>query len=160
MGLLVGPQPSMPFSTNISRIVAMVVGFCGCLLFLFVPESFWDRTPIPKSRKTSKYGSWLALSMFHSHGSTQGVNHSPDNEARDHDHNLILEKEAVDDHEGIATPKKAILNNGTQPHRDLHVGFAERKSVNSTDETITPSNNRTMTQGDIDGKIVPLYLMI
>ncbi len=23
----------------------MVVGFCGVLLFLFVPESFWDRTP-------------------------------------------------------------------------------------------------------------------
>jgi hypothetical protein len=31
----------------------MVIGFCGVLLFLFVPESFWDRTPSPKSRKTS-----------------------------------------------------------------------------------------------------------
>jgi hypothetical protein len=28
----------------------MVVGLCGGLLFLFVPESFWDRTPIPKNR--------------------------------------------------------------------------------------------------------------
>lgn len=31
----------------------MVVGFCGILLFFFVPESFWDRTPHAKSRKIS-----------------------------------------------------------------------------------------------------------
>ncbi|KAK4543417.1 hypothetical protein LTR36_005560 [Oleoguttula mirabilis] len=28
-------------------IVACIVGFCVCLLFFFVPETFWDRTPIP-----------------------------------------------------------------------------------------------------------------
>jgi MFS family permease len=28
-------------------IVSIVVGFAGCLLYLFVPETFWDRTPIP-----------------------------------------------------------------------------------------------------------------
>lgn len=28
-------------------IVAMIVAFGLCLLFLFVPETFWDRTPIP-----------------------------------------------------------------------------------------------------------------
>ncbi|KAF2224264.1 major facilitator superfamily domain-containing protein [Elsinoe ampelina] len=28
-------------------IVAMVVGFCLALLFFFVPETFWDRTPRP-----------------------------------------------------------------------------------------------------------------
>ncbi|KAI0870226.1 major facilitator superfamily domain-containing protein [Hypoxylon argillaceum] len=30
-------------------IVAIIVGFCGILLFFFVPETFWDRSPIPKS---------------------------------------------------------------------------------------------------------------
>ncbi|KAF1983816.1 hypothetical protein K402DRAFT_406541 [Aulographum hederae CBS 113979] len=29
-------------------IVAIVVGFCSILLFLFVPETFWDRTPRPR----------------------------------------------------------------------------------------------------------------
>lgn len=28
-----------------SRVVAIVVSFCFCLVFLFVPETFWDRTP-------------------------------------------------------------------------------------------------------------------
>lgn len=32
-------------------IVAMVVGFGATLLFLFVPETFWDRTPRPRSRR-------------------------------------------------------------------------------------------------------------
>ncbi|KAI0008665.1 MFS general substrate transporter [Xylariaceae sp. FL0662B] len=35
-------------------IVAMVVGLCGSLLFLFVPETFWDRSPIPRSRRHPK----------------------------------------------------------------------------------------------------------
>lgn len=35
-----------------SRVVAMVVGFCFILLFFFVPETFWDRTPKPPSPKT------------------------------------------------------------------------------------------------------------
>ncbi|KAK5117453.1 hypothetical protein LTR85_008838 [Meristemomyces frigidus] len=33
-------------------IVACIVGFCLCLLFFFVPETFWDRTPVPhRARK-------------------------------------------------------------------------------------------------------------
>ncbi|KAJ9499861.1 hypothetical protein H2202_004851 [Exophiala xenobiotica] len=32
-------------------VVAMVVGLCLCLLFFFVPETFWDRTPRAKSRR-------------------------------------------------------------------------------------------------------------
>ncbi|RMZ80197.1 hypothetical protein DV737_g3058, partial [Chaetothyriales sp. CBS 132003] len=32
-------------------VVAMVVAFGGVLLFLFVPETVWDRTPRPKSRR-------------------------------------------------------------------------------------------------------------
>ncbi|KAI0487662.1 major facilitator superfamily domain-containing protein [Xylaria cf. heliscus] len=42
-------------------IVAIVVGFCGVLLFFFVPETFWDRTPIPKSaRRVSKRPSFFS----------------------------------------------------------------------------------------------------
>jgi MFS family permease len=35
-------------------LVSIVVGFCGVMLFLFVPETFWDRTPRPKSRRQSR----------------------------------------------------------------------------------------------------------
>lgn len=33
-------------------IVALIAGFCLVLLFLFVPETFWDRTPRPKPHKS------------------------------------------------------------------------------------------------------------
>ena len=33
--------------------MAIIVGFNIVLLFLFVPETFWDRTPRPKSRRSS-----------------------------------------------------------------------------------------------------------
>jgi hypothetical protein len=35
-------------------IVAIVVGFCGTLLFFFVPETFWDRSPVPRDRTKPK----------------------------------------------------------------------------------------------------------
>lgn len=38
-------------SLIIFRIVAIIVGFCSILLFFFVPETFWDRTPVPHHKK-------------------------------------------------------------------------------------------------------------
>ncbi|GAB7345886.1 hypothetical protein MBLNU457_4130t1 [Dothideomycetes sp. NU457] len=35
-------------------IVAIIVGFGGTLLFFFVPETFWDRTPRPHKRRGSR----------------------------------------------------------------------------------------------------------
>ncbi|KAK4936702.1 hypothetical protein LTR10_022489 [Elasticomyces elasticus] len=45
-------------------IVAMVVGFGFCVLFFFVPETFWDRPPKPKSRRPTAQRS---LSSFFHH---------------------------------------------------------------------------------------------
>ncbi|TVY80388.1 putative MFS-type transporter [Lachnellula suecica] len=49
-------------------IISMIVGFLGVLLFFFLPESFWDRTPRPKSRKSSKNVSKLSI-LSHRHRS-------------------------------------------------------------------------------------------
>ena len=38
--------------------MAIVVGFCAILLFFFVPETFWDRTPRPKSKRPNAYRSF------------------------------------------------------------------------------------------------------
>jgi hypothetical protein len=53
VGVLVGHARHFQHSKNspIARIVAMLAGFGLSLLFLFVPETFWDRTPRPKSRR-------------------------------------------------------------------------------------------------------------
>ena len=41
------------------RITAIVVAACVVLLFFMVPETFWDRTPMPKSKKTSRRPSFM-----------------------------------------------------------------------------------------------------
>ena len=52
--------------TYCPRVVAIVVGFSGFLLFLFVPETFWDRAPVPrKSRKGSRPGFFRRYSSKH-----------------------------------------------------------------------------------------------
>jgi MFS family permease len=45
-------------------IVAIVVAFCSLLLFLFVPETFWDRAPIPHKRK-NKNRTLSNINIFH-----------------------------------------------------------------------------------------------
>ena len=45
----------------------MVVGLCFVLLFLFVPETFWDRTPRPKQRSTG-HGASRTMSFIFRHG--------------------------------------------------------------------------------------------
>ncbi|KAL2020199.1 hypothetical protein VTK56DRAFT_8625 [Thermocarpiscus australiensis] len=46
-------------------VEAMVVAFCGLLLFFFVPETFWDRHPIPRSRKPARPGFFRRFSSRH-----------------------------------------------------------------------------------------------
>lgn len=53
-------------------IVAIVVGFGGCLLFLFVPETFWDRTPRPHKPSNKphrpRFPSHLSMPSIFRHG--------------------------------------------------------------------------------------------
>lgn len=51
----------------------MVVGFCGILLVLFVPETFWDRAPAPRVRKPSRPNIFRRLSSRFQH--PQNPNH-------------------------------------------------------------------------------------
>lgn len=57
-------------------IVAIIVGFGGILLFFFVPETFWDRTPRPhhwdqhhahNKASKSRLGSTLSIGSFFRH---------------------------------------------------------------------------------------------
>ncbi|KAE9370627.1 MFS general substrate transporter [Stipitochalara longipes BDJ] len=113
-------------------IVAMVVGFCGVLLFLFVPESYWDRTPIPKSRKQSKNGSRFSLFSFyresHAEHNIMTVGQVDSNVGH-----ANLEKTAT-----LGSAKGALPKRPDPAHRSIstrHVGFApeENRQVSEDD---------------------------
>ena len=101
----------------------MVVGFCGGLLFLFVPESFWDRSPVPKSRKNFKNTS--RLSLFSKRRGSKTV--PPNGLASQTDGNIDssnLEKTVTSRSASSPLPKKPAEVHRSVPPRSLHVGFA------------------------------------
>lgn len=137
----------------------MAVGFVGCLLFLFVPESFWDRTPVPRSRRTSRHGSRhgskLTLNLFHPRGSHRDVHHDAEGEVPINQHDAILEKEAVTEPGGITTPEKALVANDIHSHRDLHVGFVSDEQPRISNDGVNDSNtpsDRASTPINAGGK--------
>ncbi|KAJ5396806.1 hypothetical protein N7509_004919 [Penicillium cosmopolitanum] len=90
-------------------IVAIIVGACLILLFFFVPETFWDRTPRPRRHHHKKRPHLpRTMSDLVSHGFRGHRSH-----AQVHDEPLELEeeKEAVPQ-----APKKA---------KNAHVGFVD-----------------------------------
>jgi hypothetical protein len=96
------------------RIVAIVVGFCGSLLFFFVPETFWDRTP--RAKKRPLLGAHRTLSNIFNHAlhPTRSGHGAHDNE------------KARNDETAAATAPKR--------HKHVHVGFADGETGEEQDK--------------------------
>lgn len=122
--------------TDINRIVAMVVGFCGVLLFFFVPETFWDRSPVPKSRKTSRNTSRFSLfSGMRSPKPQQaaaapvaGLDKQGDGVLDD------LNRERLMSPSQKPTSRRPSILQRPSTARHLHVGFVTNRSDNDTDD--------------------------
>ena len=107
----------------------MVVGFCLVLMFLFVPETFWDRTPRPhvKSRKT---GLPDLSRIFH-----------PTGYAQDGRGPLITGGDGVSDMRRLAIGNsvsatgsgRATIAERRQQRNAQHVGFADQAEKGSED---------------------------
>ncbi|KAK4452827.1 MFS transporter [Podospora aff. communis PSN243] len=110
-------------------IVAIIVAFCGVLLFFFVPETFWDRRPIPKvARKSSERPNFFRR-YSSKHGVPQaGVPASTSTEI----HGI----EATP-----ATPEPQQRNNA------VRVGFAAEPEIldQSEEKPATPDTKRPVT---------------
>src|SRR2546423_3047758 len=90
-------------------MVAIVVSFGFVLLFLFVPETFWDRTPRPKSRRPAM-----------GHRSISNVLHH------------ALHPSKLNDNSDV--PQEANLPRQHRPHIDTHVGFMEAAADGPADQ--------------------------
>lgn len=113
----------------------MVVGLCGTLLFLFVPETYWDRSPVPKSRRTSKSSGIFARYFSPEKSSSKDLKS---------DQGVLNDSESAKDtfttHSGnhfIQRPEQAQRREST---RGLHVGFPGLDTVLNTPQTPEPHN--------------------
>ncbi|KAF2747479.1 MFS general substrate transporter [Sporormia fimetaria CBS 119925] len=59
-------------------IVAIIVGFCFFLIFLFVPETFWERTPVPRGRSQTQNPSKSPRKERHGFFSIRGLGKKTD----------------------------------------------------------------------------------
>ncbi|KAG5940960.1 hypothetical protein E4U59_002102 [Claviceps monticola] len=107
-------------------IVAMVAGLGFVLLFLFVPETFWDRTP---TRKPSSRPSFLRrLSSRRSvHMSRQSVQSEK-----------VMPK----------TPDRPLSPGAAARHKDVHVGFAPVLPTGS--DSLSPNQHNGNTASGVE----------
>ncbi|CAK7235755.1 hypothetical protein SCUCBS95973_009374 [Sporothrix curviconia] len=104
-------------------VIAIIVGACFFLLFFFVPETFWDRTPRPKDRSRSRKSSKLNLFSYGGVSEPE-PGHEPEHEpgpesAAEPGHGPGLQQAEAS---AVASPQRPPLaHRATQ---NLHVGFA------------------------------------
>jgi hypothetical protein len=108
------------------RIVAITVGFGGLLLFLFVPETFWDRTPRPKSRRPTVKRSFSNLLHPLQHHKMESL---PGNSA----HRAEFDEVAI---EKTMTARQHMLH-----EQNAHARFADASASEHADQTGEAESN-------------------
>lgn len=112
----------------------MVVGFCAILLFFFVPESFWDRSPVPKNRGNSKNASRLSLlSSWRLSKSPPPLN-TLERQADGNLDDLGSDKPLSAVPSRMSAPKRPAMVHRTSTTRHLHVGFVKSESEPDQEE--------------------------
>lgn len=105
----------------------MVVGLCFVLIFFFVPETFWDRTPRPKVYTRSRRSTWASLgglfapSVHKKSVSTVAAAHGIDG-------NTDIRKTAIGNARAAAAPDPAAgtIAQRRQQRQAHRVGFADK----------------------------------
>ena len=139
---------------TILRVVAMVVGFCFVLMFLFVPETFWDRTPRPHS-KSRRTGLANLSRVFHPTSSVQ--NEKGELSAGDDiggDGASDMRRLAIGNSASAAGSGHATIAERRRQKNAQHVGFADqvqKESESEKDEAVMGLESEG--HGDEDGRI-------
>lgn len=138
------------------RIVAIVVGFCGGLLFFFVPETFWDRTPVPRSRRGPKRPSLFSrrsLSRYSVPKITNAAKNHVPAEGTDVPavSSPVEEKGAPGLRETPAQPSAAPLR-----PKSVHVGFAAETGRDAASEIEQADDKSNSPEKELDDEKIDL----
>ena len=126
MGVLVIFQIHAYFAiANFGRIVAIVVAFCFVTVFLFVPETFWDRTPRPKTYSKSRRSTWASIGGLFT--PSHDKKHASATTIHGGDGTLDIPKVVVGNVDASTTssPPVGTIAQRRQQKQAQHVGFAE-----------------------------------
>ncbi|KAI9742050.1 MAG: hypothetical protein M1834_000440 [Cirrosporium novae-zelandiae] len=114
-------------------ICAMAAGLGLCVLFLFVPETFWDRTPRPHKRPTAhRTLSNIMQHALHPH-------HTHGRPAVDETNDQL--PKLVPQTSGASEPKQTLVERRLSLHKQKHTHFSDdgkNKDNNEQDDSIKP----------------------
>nr|ADN97076.1 MFS transporter [Penicillium digitatum] len=129
-------------------IVAMVVGMCLVLLFLFVPETFWDRTPRPrvhKHKRPSRSVSDLVSHGFRGrHPYVQPLDESTE---QTHSDPALAPKKSKNAHVGFADNRP---EDGDQVVETENSDFVSEAGNATTGDPITTQPSTSVNEKDDD----------
>lgn len=122
----VGDRPTdVPADTSV-RVVAIIVAGCLVLLFLFVPETFWDRTPRPRARSKRP-------ALYRSVSSFRGRRPEPRPDPAS---------------ESGPTAEKHAEPSATRARKDVRVGFAGDNLDEKDGESVNGRPGDSQEHGD------------
>ncbi|KAL8641764.1 MAG: hypothetical protein Q9228_001455 [Teloschistes exilis] len=121
-------------------IVAIVVGFCFFLMFFFVPETFWDRTPQPQHKSHKPKSTLKSISGFfhHPHHDRKNKSSTGGDGVADTPQVIVTEPTA-----SIQATNTTIAERRRQ-RGTHHVGFADAITIED-EETETATPDRSMS---------------
>ncbi len=105
----------------------MVVGFCFLLMFLFVPETFWDRTPRPHSKSLRTSLASLSRIFHHNARDEEGGLSAGGDGSSD------MRRLAIGNSASGAGSGRATIAERRQQRNTQHVGFADQVQKESED---------------------------
>lgn len=148
----------------------MIVGLCFALIFFFVPETFWDRTPRPhvhhKKPALQTIGGFFNASF-------RSKNVSLENASHDINTTSDVPELTISNSSAPAEPKAAAttIAQRRQQNNKLHVGFVEKsasterehhpgKSASPEFEVKTPVDIPVYISHDKPGSVIGTHLLI
>ena len=128
--------------SDLYRIVALVAGFCLVLLFLFVPETFWDRTPRPKVYSRDRKAALASIGALFAHPHHKKSNSSLN--VLSGDASSDMRKLAIGNSANAAGPAGGTIAQRRMQKNGPHVGFAtdpdpRDDSSSRTEDLVTPA---------------------
>ncbi|MCJ1473471.1 hypothetical protein MMC13_002122 [Lambiella insularis] len=151
-------------------IVAIVAGFSFALIFLFVPETFWDRTPRPHVHHKRPTLASIGTFFGASHRSKSA---SIKDQFDEDEITSDVPKVTISSSGASASPQavSSTIAQRRQQKNNLHVGFAERPAPTERDyhpgesaspgfEVKTPVDIPVYISHDKPGSVIGAHLMV
>ena len=168
MGLWVRLLINICYLSNISSVVAIFCGFAELMLFFFVPETVWDRTPKPKDRSkhAKKKGPLSAIGhLLTPRSGGSKTPRTPHAAHLVHSHGMDgpseMQKLAISNITGGNGPSKGTIAQRrilkSQPHVEFKIGLEpkEKAQDSKVDEELKDKVAEPEQPGDVYGANTP-----